>query len=289
MSELKFFLIFLLFAFISSGSGKVEWIGFRFSKGGVEKNFGKIPSPDSWVSYVEKIKIHFNSDAKGTVIVIVDENSKNKIARFGFPAPSGYKETSNIKFRKNDLYEDILTKFDSKGINVWLQVEPGDNDLVELAKIVFKRYKHHPCVKGFGVDLEWWYRKGDHGKGKNISDDKAKKLVDYVKSVNSEYTVFLKHWETEYMPPKHRDGLVFVNDCQDFSSIKSMAKTFTKWAKAYRDNAVMFQIGYPKDTRLWSKDPIKFAKEIEKEVTKSHNHVGLIWVDFGMKDALKKM
>ena len=272
-----------------SGDGKVDWVGFRFSEGGVKKQFGKIPDPDSWVSYVNKFKKHFNSDAKGVVIVIVAQNSKNKIARFGFPAPSGIKESSYVKFDKEDKFEKILSKFDESGVNVWLQVEPGDNDLVKVAEITFKRYGHHSCVKGFGVDLEWWYREGDHGKGKKISDDKAKKIVEYVRGINSEYTVFLKHWETEYMPPTYRDGLVFVDDCQDFKEISRMQRIFGRWAKAYPDNPVMFQIGYKHDTKLWSDDPIHYATECKNEVTKYNSHVGIIWVDFTMKEALDRM
>ena len=273
-----------------TGDGKIEWVGFRFSEGGVKKeeNYGKIPDGDSWISFLTKMKRNFNSDAKPTVIVIVSQNSKNTICRFGFPAPKGYSETSYIKYDSKDKFESILTKFDDEGVNVWLQVEPGDNDIIDLAKIVFKQYGHHSCVKGFGIDLEWWYRRDD-GEGKKLSDDYAEKVVDYVRGINSKYTVFAKHWKTSFMPETYRDGMVFVDDSQDFETLSDMKSSFKKWAKAFPNNPVMFQIGYKADTHLWVKSPVDFAKAIINEVTQYNSRVGIIWVDFTMKEALQKM
>ena len=268
--------------------GKIEWAGFRFSEGGVKDNYGKIPDADSWVEFVKKMKSHFNDDAKPTVVVIVSQNSDDTINMFGFPAPKGYSETKYIKYDDKDKFEKILTKFDEVGFNVWLQVEPGDNDLIELAEIVFKQYGHHTCVKGFGIDLEWWYR-GDDGKGSKLSDKDAKKIVEYVRSINKEYTVFAKHWEIDYMPQTYRDGMIFVDDSQDFETMSNVKSEFKDWAKAFEDNPVFFQIGYEADEHLWVKSPVDFAKTIINEVTKYNKHVGILWVDFTMKAALQKM
>ena len=268
--------------------GKIEWAGFRFSEGGVKDNYGKIPDGDSWVEFVKKMKSHFNDDAKPTVVVIVSQNSDDTINMFGFPAPKGYSETKYIKYDDKDKFEKILTKFDEVGFNVWLQVEPGDNDLIELAEIVFKQYGHHTCVKGFGIDLEWWYR-GDDGKGSKLSDKDAKKIVEYVRSINKEYTVFAKHWEIDYMPKTYRDGMIFVDDSQDFETMSNVKSEFKDWAKAFEDNPVFFQIGYEADEHLWVKSPVDFAKTIINEVTKYNKHVGILWVDFTMKAALQKM
>ena len=273
-----------------SETGKIDWVGFRFSEGGVKKeeNYGKIPDGDSWVEFLTKMKRNFNDDAKPTVIMIVSQNSKNTICRFGFPAPKGYSETEYIKYDSKDKFESILDKFDDEGVNVWLQVEPGDNDIIDLAKIVFKQYGHHSCVKGFGIDLEWWYRRDD-GEGKKLSDDYAKKVVSYVRGLNSKYTVFAKHWKSSFMPETYRDGMVFVDDSQDFDTLSDIKSTFKKWAKAFPNNPVMFQIGYRADEHLWVKSPVDFAKAIINEVTQYNSHVGIIWVDFTMKEALKKM
>ena len=269
---------------------KIEWVGFRFSVNGVkkEKNFGKVPDGDSWVGFVNKIKRNFNDDAKPTVIVIVNHITNDDTAcGFFFPAPKGYSESKYILFDSSDKFEEILTKFDEEGINVWLQLEPGNNDLLKPTEITFKQYGHHSCVKGLGIDLEWWYR-GDDGKGSKISDEQAKEVVDYVRSINPEYTVFVKHWNTKYMPPTYRDGLIFIDDSQGFDSLTKAKKEFKEWAETYKDNPVFFQIGYEADRELWEKRPADFAKAIAEEVTQYNKHVGIIWVDFTMKEALEK-
>ncbi|OUM56651.1 carbohydrate-binding module family 18 protein, partial [Piromyces sp. E2] len=138
----------------NNSGGEVDWAGFRFSPGGVKKNYGEIPNGNKWISIVNSMAKHFDG-ANPTVVMIVSENSKNTRTRFGFKKPKNQSETEYMKFGDNDLFEDILSTFDRNNVNVWLQVEPGNNDLVKLAKIVFDQYGHHSCVKGFGIDLEW--------------------------------------------------------------------------------------------------------------------------------------
>jgi len=272
------------------GVGKAEYVGFRFSEGGVKNNYGSIPDGDSWVNLVNKMKRNFNSDAKPTVIVIVSYNSNDVINTFGFPAPKGRKETKYIKYSSTDKYESILTTFDKKGVNVWLQVEPGDNDLNELADIVFQQYGHHSCVRGYGIDLEWWYRRSDR-KGSKLSDSYAKEVVQHVRSLkpSADLTVFAKHWRSDFMPPTYRDHMVFVNDSNGFSSMDRVKKEFGDWAKKFSSNTVFYQIGYKGDQNYWGSNPVKFAKDIVNEVTQYNKHVGILWVDFTMKQALEKM
>ena len=272
------------------GEGKIEWAGFRFSQSGVEKNFGKIPDGDSWVEFMKKMKRHFNKDAKPTLIVLVSSIREDSINKFLFPAPEGYSESKYITYNSKDLFEKILTKFDEEGFNVWLQVDPGKADLIELAEITFKQYGHHTCVKGFGVDLEWWkVNEEKEGHGSKISDDDAKKLVKKVRSINPNYTVFTKHWDAKYMPETYRDGMIFVDDSQDLHTLSNAKSEFKEWAEKFKDNPVFFQIGYKDDEHLWIKNPIDFAQEIINEVTKKNKHVGIIWVDFTLKEALQLM
>jgi len=58
-------------------------------------------------------------------------------------------------FEPRDRNEDYLTAFDYNGIKVWLQVEPGFADINWLIDSVLERYRHYPCILGFGIDLEW--------------------------------------------------------------------------------------------------------------------------------------
>jgi len=275
----------------SSKKSNVKWAGFRYSPYGVKESFSRMPSVNNWDRYIKKIKGNFYGDTKGAIILIVGVVSKNKYCDFGFPKPKYVPSCLHVKFSKTDQYEEFLKKCDKEGYKVWLQVEAGDNDLIKLANIVLDRYGHHPSVNGFGVDLEWWYR--NHTKerhGRPLTDYKAKNVVAAVRKRNPKYTVFAKHWKTSFMPPKYRDGMIFVNDSQGFhGSLDRMKKEFKEWAIAYKNSPVIFQIGYKADRSIWKKDPIKVAKTIANTVSQYNSKVGIVWVDFTMKEALEKM
>ena len=91
------------------------------------------------------------------------------------------------------------------------------------------------------------------------------------------------------MPPTYRDGMIFVDDSQGFDTLTSVKNEFKEWAEKFADNPVFFQIGYEADEHLWVKNPIDFAKTIIDETTKYNKHVGILWVDFIMKEELQKM
>jgi hypothetical protein len=250
---------------------------------------GKLPTGEQWVSYINKFKKHFNSDAKPILIAIVNSMGEgDKVAQFRFPKPSGVSTGSYIKFQSSDDLESILKVFDKEGVHVWLQIQPGNNKLKPLAEIAFKQYGKHKCVKGLGIDLEWWYPKDVHN-GKALSDSDAKDIVKYVRSINKDYTVFVKHWETEKMPKSYRDGLIFVDDSQGLHDKNGVKKTFSKWAEYFKDNPVWFQIGYNADQSLWKKNPIEFANIVKEAGLSKNKRVGLVWVDFTMKQGLEGM
>ena len=65
-------------------------------------------------------------------------NKKKNYCKLNFPQPSTDLDTTNIIFSHDDEdeNEEALTAFDKAGFSVWLQIEPGDADLVTLATIV---------------------------------------------------------------------------------------------------------------------------------------------------------
>ena len=163
------------------------------------------------------------------------------------------------------------------------------------------KYKDHPCVKGFGIDVEWHKPKAtkytnDEGKekikydeGTKLSDATAKAVVEAVKSINPNYTVFAKHWETEWMPPSYRSDMIFVNDSQGFGSLSEMENEFSNWASTFSDNPVFFQIGYNDDEWIWSElsNPVAELGAALADVSPASSKIGIIWVDFTLRRALK--
>ncbi|OUM62963.1 hypothetical protein PIROE2DRAFT_10591 [Piromyces sp. E2] len=268
-------------------AGNVRWAGFRYSTYGVQKSFGYSPSASNVNKYVQALKQGIDKDAKGTLLLTVGKESNKNKCLFEFPN-SGSSNSKNIKFSSEDKFEDILSKCDKNDINVWLVVEPGSNDLVKLANIVLNKYGSHKSVKGFGVDLERWYR-GNSDKGKALSDSEAERVIKAIRERNENYTFLAKHRETSYMPKYYIDGMIYVDTAQSFSNLNQMTKEFTRWANTFSNNPVMFEVGYQSDKKLWKNEPAGIANEIANRASQYNKNVGIIWADFTMKDVLKKI
>jgi hypothetical protein len=164
-----------------------------------------------------------------------------------------------------------------------LQAEPGHAPVEELIDIILERYKHHPSVVGFGVDVEW-FESTERPMGRAVTDAEAKTWLQAVRRHNPEYRLFLKHWLIEKMPPKEREGLLFIDDSQILPSLQAMVDEFAVWGKAFAPAPVGFQYGYPSDRPWWSKldDPPKDVGQAIMD--RVPNTRGLYWVDFTVLD-----
>jgi hypothetical protein len=172
-----------------------------------------------------------------------------------------------------------LELFDRFNYRVWLQVEPGEANVNMLIDRIISRYRHHPCVVGVGVDVEW-HHSSETPEGTPVSDEEASEWLAAVQSHGKQYRLFLKHWEAGKLPAKLRDGLLFVDDSQMFSSLDEMAAEFSSWGRHFHPASVGFQIGYPADKKWWGgyQEPMKTLGEIIlKDIP---NTTGIFWVDF---------
>ena len=281
----------------------VKWAGIRISTYGMRDSFGyeNFPKETTMTGYAQKMAGCYEG-SKGAYILIVGENhelddedaydsekaGKHYCGLF-FPVEGKY---NYIRGRKNDKYESYLDKCDELGIDVWLQVESGDADLVTLADLVMKQYSHHTCVKGFGIDVEWHQPVKGSDKGTPLSKKDAQRVLAKVREYNTsetDYTVFVKHWIKEWLPPRMQ-GLIYVNDSQQFGSMEEVVDDFSDWAATYAPQPVMFQIGYEEDEWLWNKyaNPAKEFGQAIVDECKSGNDVGIIWVDFTLSQVINK-
>jgi hypothetical protein len=184
-----------------------------------------------------------------------------------------------VSFSSSDFNENYLTEFDRRGIRVWLQVEPGAALMTDLVDIVLNRYKHHPCVIGFGVDVEWLDTQSFPG-GRRPTDVEASAWEAKVHSHASSYALFLKHYSPNRMPPTYRGNILFVDDSQQFSGLSSCINEFKAWGATFSPSKVAFQFGYPDDRPWWStlkNPPATIGNAILANVP---NTSGLFWVDF---------
>jgi hypothetical protein len=264
--------------------------GLRSSPYGPRHGF---PAPPYWLAAARSMAARFERAAPTLVWIVgtmekapavaAQKNYSGRV-HLSFPAPGGKKFT-RIVFAAQDANEAYLEQFDKSGLQVWLQVEPASADVGTLIDLVLTRYGQHRCVIGFGIDAEWhrWSRENRSGVG--ISDAQAEAWSKKVRSFDPGYRLFVKHWLKAKMPPNYRhQGLVFINDSQQFSSLAQLRRDFERWGKTFFPAAVGFQFGYPADRHWWRQlnDP---ALDIGQALlSRIPNTSDLIWVDFTMEE-----
>jgi len=276
----KSYFVALLFPFLcaaqSSPSSSLI-AGFRASRVLQSYPNHQFPSADYWISVGNRMSQKF-SGASPVGIWIVSLYQNNNITQFNFPSDG--KSYPYVQFISSDQNEAYLSRFDSVGVNVWLQVEPGAAGMDTLIDLVLNRYKQHSCVRGFGVDVEWFYTATNSG-GRKLTDSMAHRWEQKVKSIDSTYTLFLKHYAQSWMPPSYRGTILFVDDSQEFTSgLPQMVSEFKSWGAKFAPNKVAFQFGYPIDSTWWRQyaDPPKTIGDAL--LANVPNTYGLFWVDF---------
>ncbi len=86
------------------------------------------------------------------------------------------------------------------------------------------------------------------------------------------------------MPPSYRQGLAFISDSQEFTSLEQMLADFEAWGKAFSASPVGFQFGYTPDGAWWRKladPPAAIGNAILARIP---NTSDLYWVDFTMQE-----
>ena len=149
--------------------------GFRFSTYGPRHN----PGPEYWVSVGERMAAKFEGATPQTIWIVGVIYGEG--VYLNFPCET---EDPNIKCGFVDMNEETLDLFDEAGVKVWLQVESGHASMDELIDIVLDRYGHHPCVIGFGLDVEW-FKSPEGPPGIPVTDEEAAHWVEKVHAVVS--------------------------------------------------------------------------------------------------------
>jgi len=259
----------------------VIFAGVRSSNYGIKP----FPGPAGWQKAIDAMSDRFPGSTRGA-IWIVGELKRPTSCRLFFPSDG--KAYPNIEFAETDKHEEFLSHFDKTGTKVFLQVEPAQADLPTLIDVVLGRYKHHPCVIGFGVDVEWYRESDKPGWGIPVDDETARQWEARVKAHNPTYRLFLKHWELNWMPKTYRGDIVFIDDGQEVKSLDELLDAFqNRWADHFYPSPVFFQIGYNSDKPWWQNldnPPLTIGRAIAQRVKQS---CGIIWVDFSLREVFK--
>ena len=267
----------------------VRWAGIRVSSYGIRGSYGEdnFPSPTDMSGIIGKMEGIYERSTGACILIVGTVSERTWDCRLYFPTSHSI---TRVNSSEEDFYEAYLDAFDEAGYEVWLQVEPGEADLVELATEVMNHYKHHSCVKGFGIDVEWHKTEGTNGYGVKLDNETAASVLEAVRAVDPSYTVFVKHWDERWLP-EPADGLIFVNDSQQFRSLEQMQEEFSAWAFTFEPCPVMFQIGYQADRRVWGKmenPALELGTALQSQCMYG-NDLGIIWVDFSLKEVIEKI
>jgi len=179
-----------------------------------------------------------------------------------------------------EAQDRFLKYMDELDVEIFLEIYPRKtNDVLAEIDKWLDRFKQHQCVKGLGVDLEYYQR---------VDDAAAKAWDEKIKSHNAQHRMFLKHWEQSYMPPSYRGDVIFINTSSE-ASVEALNAEFPQWASRFAPAACAFQIGYPSDEDTmdgkssggWWKlqDPIRnWGDSLLGRMTNSPQELGLLWV-----------
>jgi len=259
--------------------GAVAYAGARSSNYGIRP----FPNPCGWTKALTSINGNFTGSTPAGVWIVgtISNNGVN----LEFPRPNdGVNYGSRIRFAGSDKHERFLDEFDARGIKVWLQVESGFANMPTLIDLVMKRYRHHPSVLGFGVDVEWFNPRGAD-LNDPVTDALAEQWETRLKSYGQQYTLFLKHFDQSSMPPNYRGQLVFVDDSQELGSVGNFLAEMKAWADRYYPNTVLYQIGYATDRPWWSREARPVPKTLATKLAGvTRQNFGIAWVDFTLRE-----
>lgn len=257
----------------------VVWAGVRSSAYGIRP----FPGPAEWEKAIRTMSGYYPGSTP-VAVWIVGRFNRPRTCRLEFPGDKA--AFADIVFEDADKHEPYLDAFDRAGIKVFLQVEPAHADMKTLIDLVLDRYGRHPCVIGFGVDVEW-HKEADRPKeGVPVDDATGRQWEAWVKAHDPAYRLFIKHWNQRFLCPTYRGDIVFVDDSQIVESEERLVAEFEAWGKDFRPNPVMFQIGYPSDKPWWSKLPDPPKTLGQAIAARIEQPCGIIWVDFTLKDVL---
>jgi hypothetical protein len=261
--------------------GDVGFAGVRSSSYGVDP----FPDPATWETCIRVMSDAFPGSTPVALWIVGTIDEEIEGVNLEFPSDGG--SYPHVSFSDEDLHEEYLSWFDGHGVSVLLQVEPGFADVPTLIDLVLERYGDHPCVMGFGVDVEWWGNVTEGGEGTPVGDSTAMSWDSLVGSYDAGYDLFLKHWDAGFMPPSYRTGLIFVDDGQGYPDMDAYLEDMGEWAEEFYPSRVFFQYGYESDRPWWEALDVPPIAIGEALAGQTRQECGLIWVDFNLSELLR--
>jgi hypothetical protein len=274
---------------------KCKWAGVRASTYGMDgfKAYfnDRFPLPQVWDTAMTHMASHWEGATKTAIwlVGVADSETGGTILQFAKPGALGACD-SLIKFNPQGVdHEACLTYFDSHGISVFLQLEPGSASVENQIDAVLLKFKRHGCVAGLAIDVEWYKRASSDDPMAYLDTEKdpdgtsiAEKWERAVKKHNPNFRLLLKHWSPNYMAQDYKGQIIFCCDGQGEDSKQKFLNEHKRMADFAYPNPVIYQIGYPRDKVWWGHypDPPKTLGDDLIRQTRNGQECGVLWVDF---------
>jgi len=269
-------------------SSNVKMAGWWLSQYGTNNQDGQNQTNTNyWISVAQKMSQKFPGSKPGGILVIGYIEGANSATKTSLPFPKPSGTYPNVNFSSIDTIEPLLAAYDKAGLEVYLQVESADADVPMLMDLIMKRYKHHPSVIGFGVDVEWYHQSKYPGYGKPLTDDEVIKWANQVKTYNPNYSLTLTHWDATYLSNARPNNVLFLTDSEHIGSLGAAIGNYTSWVDHFAPSQVGFHLGYPSDMDWWSEltDPASSIINPVIEARPNANIGGVYWVHFSVTKA----
>jgi hypothetical protein len=185
--------------------------------------------------------------------------------------------TTNIVCSGSDITEPYLTAFDNAGIKIILQVEPMNANVNTLIGLVMNRYKQHPSVIGFGVDLE--YNTNGCLEGCKPTAATVTSWNTALHAINPNYVLMIKHYDEAKIPTGIASDILIVGDDESNGNQATLVAEHKAIASQFPSNPYGAQIGYWSDHGWWGSisDPSKtIGTAVQTSVGKP---ISVFWVD----------
>lgn len=262
----------------------VTLAGVRSSAYGIQP----FPEPAGWEKAMDTMAGYFPGATPMGIWIVGPLDGSVAGCRLEFPRPDdGVDYGPRITFSSADEHERYLDHFDASGIRVFLQVEPGFAEVGTLIDLVLSRYRQHPSVIGFGIDVEWFENAQTGGANAKATDALVATWEAKVKAHDPRYRLFVKHFDRNDLPPSHRGDVIFVDDSQQFGSYASFLQEFKEWADFFYPSPVIYQIGYRADRPWWSALPAPIPQTMGRDLCRqTRQDCGIAWVDFTLREVL---
>jgi hypothetical protein len=266
----------------------VSVAGFRSSDYGGPLNGNQYGhdqvDPAYWVSVAQRMQAKFPGSSPGAQYVVGYIETPETNTYMPFPAPAGYEGMPNVDFGPTGVEEQMLTAFDAAGMKIILQVEPGDADVPRLATMILNKFKQHPSVVGFGVDVEWLRWMGSNQMGSKTNDTEIQTWLNAVHAINPTYKLLIKHWDPTWLGSGHVPGVTYITDSLNHGSYNAAITDYVSWANHFSGSEIGYQIGYEEDMSWWlpMADPATTIIADIKTQVPTANIYSVYWVDFAI-------